>query len=427
MKLHKERLGWYFYDWANSACATSVVTVFFGPYITSVVKAAADAQGYVYPLGIPVHAGSFFPYMVSLSVLLQVIVLPILGALADYSHRKKQLLGACAYIGASAVTAMFFVENDRYLLGGILFLIANVSFGASIVVYNAFLSDVAKPEERDNVSSKGFAWGYAGGGVLLAINLLLFNNAQSLGIDSAQAVRINLALAGLWWGAFSLLPMVLLRNRQPVRTVPEGRHYLTIGFRQLRNTLAHIPQYPQTFLFLGAFLLYNEGIQTVITLSSQFGQEELNIPLYTLTVAILMVQFIAVCGALLFNSISAKLGSKRTLMITLVIWMGAVLYAYAFLQTTAQFFVLAGVIALVLGGSQALSRSLFSRIIPEGKEAEYFSIYELSDRGTSWLGPLSFGLALQFTGSYRLAILSLVVFFALGLALLSYVKRDTSS
>jgi UMF1 family MFS transporter len=180
--------------------------------------------------------------------------------------------------------------------------------------------------------------------------------------------------------------------------------------------------YPQTVLFLVAYLLYNDGIQTVIALASQFGQEELGLPISTLTSVILMVQFVALFGALAFNRVAEVLGTKRAIMVSLVIWTGTVTYAYGWLRTGGQFFALGAAIAIVLGGSQALSRALYSLMIPKGQEAEYFSLYEVSERGTSWLGPLLFGLALQFTGSYRIAILSLSIFFLLGLVLLAFVN-----
>ena len=414
----RERVGWYFYDWANSAFSTTVVTVFLGPYLTTVTKAAADPAGFVHPFGIRIYAGSFFPFAVSLSVGLQVVVLPVLGAISDYSHRKKQLLALFAYGGALATTGLYFLEGTNYLLGGALFVVANLCFGASVVIYNAFLPDIAAPKERDAVSSMGWAIGYLGGGLLLAMNLVLFARAEAFRLTAGDAARISLASAGLWWAAFTLIPMATLRRRQPIRAVPPGRSYLTVGFAQLGQTLRTMRRYPHTLLFLVAYLFYNDGVQTVINMSSQFGQEELGLPLSTLTQVILMVQFVAFFGALLFGALAKTLGSKQAIALSLVIWTGTVLYAWGPLRTATQFFVLGAVIAIVLGGSQALSRSLYSLMIPRGREAEYFSLYEVSERGTSWLGPFLFGVALQVTGSYRVAILSVVVFFVVGLVLL---------
>ncbi|MBU7600036.1 MFS transporter, partial [Streptomyces sp. P38-E01] len=196
----REQRGWYFYDWANSVFSTSVLTVFLGPYLTEVAKAAADENGYVYPLGIPVRDGSFFAYAVSASVLLSVLVMPLAGAVADRSGRKKPILAVSAYVGAGATTAMFFLEGDRYLLGGFLLVVANVAFAVGMVVYNAFLPQIALPHERDAVSSRGWAFGYAAGALVLVVNLALFLGHESLGVSEGTAVRICLASAGLWWG-----------------------------------------------------------------------------------------------------------------------------------------------------------------------------------------------------------------------------------
>lgn len=413
-----EQRGWYFYDWANSAFSTTVVTVFLGPYLTTLANSAAGTDGFLDLFGLRLKAGSFFPYVVSLSVLLQVIFLPVLGAIADYSHRKKQLMAAFAYLGALATTGMFFLHGDRFLLGGALFVFANVCFGASIVFYNAFLPEIATPDQRDAVSSKGWAIGYLGGGLLLLLNLILFSRADDFGLTTGQAVRISLASAGLWWGIFTVIPLMTLKRRQPIKQLAPTESYLTVGFKQLGRTLGKVRAYPQTLLFVVAYLFYNDGIQTVITLSSEFGQEELKLPISTLTTVILMVQFVAFFGSLLFNYVAKWIGSKHAIVFSLFIWTGSLIYAYGFLQTAFHFFILAAVIGIVLGGSQALSRSVYSQMIPKGQEAEYFSLYEVSERGTSWLGPLLFGLSLQWTGSYRVAILSLVVFFILGLGLL---------
>ncbi len=417
----RERVGWYFYDWANSAFSTSVVTVFLGPYLTTVARAAADANGFVHPFGIKVGAGSFFPYVVSLSVVFQVTLLPVLGAVADYTHRRKQMLLAFAFAGAFATMGFHFLAGTRYLLGGGLFVVANLCFGASIVFYNAFLPDLAAPEVRDSVSAMGWAIGYLGGGLLLALNLALFSRAGALGLSAGDAARISLASAGAWWALFTLVPMATLKERVRPARPPRGEHYLVAGFRQLGRTFRKARRYPQTWLFLIAYLLYNDGIQTVIALAAQFGQEELHLSMATLTTAILMVQFVAFFGSHLFNGLARWAGARRAVMASLVVWTGVVVHAYAFLATEAQFYVLCAVIALVLGGSQALSRSLYSLLIPRGEEAEYFALYEAGERGTSWIGPLLFGLALQFTGSYRTAILSLVVFFAAGLLVLGFV------
>jgi UMF1 family MFS transporter len=414
----REQRGWYLYDWANSAFAVTVVALFLGPYLTALAKAAADNAGYVHPLGITVDARSYWSYLVSLSVVLQVLVLPIMGAVADYGSRKKQYLAATAYLGAGASVAMFWLQGGGYLVGGLLFILANVSFGASVVIYNSFLPEIAPPEERDAVSSRGWGIGYLGGGLLLALNLILFTLAPRIGITSELAVRVNLASAGVWWAVFTIPTLLMLRNRAARRHLAPGRRAVGAVLGQLRHTVADIRRYPQTVMFLIAYLLYNDAIQAVLALAAQFGNDALKIPVSQLTLAILMVQFVGFFGAVGFQWLAAATGAKRAILVTLVIWTATLLYFYAAVKTTIDFFIAAAVVALVMGGSQALSRSLFSQLIPKGKEAEYFSIYEISDKGTSWLSPVVFGLALQFTGSYRIAILSLIVFFISGLAVL---------
>ena len=419
---NREQVGWYFYDWANSAFSTTVVAVFLGPYLTGVTKAAADAGSFVYPFGIPVRADSFFPYVVSLSVLLQVLILPIMGAIADFTHLKKRFMAIFAYIGAFSTIGLYFLDGGNYMLGGLLFLVANLSFGAAMVAYNAFLPDIAEANDRDKVSSIGWALGYLGGGLLLALNLVFYAMRDRFGVSQIDAVRISLASAGLWWALFTLIPLRTLKNRQPRKQLPAGERYITVGFKQLGQTLRQLPRYPQTLLFLAAYLLYNDGIQTIIALSAQFGSEELGMPTDALIRLILMVQFVAFFGALFFGFVARWLGAKRAILICLVIWTGVAIYSYTLLQTEGQFFVMGAVIALVMGGSQALSRSLFSQMIPMGQETEYFSLYEISERGTSWLGPLVFGLAIQFSGSYRLAVLLVGLFFVAGLILLPLVN-----
>jgi len=419
----REQRGWYFYDWANSAFSTTVVTVIGGPYLTAVTGSAAGADGFVNPLGIPVSAGAFFPYVISLSVFLQVIILPVVGAIADRSQRKKRLLALFAYVGSVATMGMYFIGGSAYLAGGLLFLVANLSFGASIVVYNSFLPEIAEPEERDRVSSRGWAFGYLGGGLVLAANLALFFARDSFGLSEGHAARISLLSAGAWWALFAVIPLRALRSRIPAHRSEQGANVVTAGFRQLLVTLRGARAYPQTLLFLVAYLLYNDGIQTVITLSATYGDEELGLGQSTIISAFLMVQFVAFFGALLLGMLARFFGAKRVVLGSLILWTAVIAVSYSLQAGSAwQFYLLAAFIGIVLGGSQALSRSLFSHMIPPGQEAEYFSLYEISERGTSWLGPLLFGLTYQITGSYRSALASLVIFFVAGFLLLAVVN-----
>ncbi|HEY9367195.1 MFS transporter [Streptomyces sp.] len=424
----REQRGWYFYDFACSVYSTSVVTVFLGPYLTSVAKNAADAEGFVHPLGIPVRAGSLFAYAVSVSILVAVLVMPLVGAAADRTGRKKPMLAVAAYVGATATTGMFFLDGDRYLLGAFLLIVANASLAVSMVLYNAYLPQIAAPEERDAVSSRGWAFGYTSGALVLVLNLVVYSGHDAFGLSEGAAVRICLASAGLWWGAFTLIPLRRLRDRK-LGSGAEGAEgtegaegAVGGGWRQLMATLRDMRRHPLTLSFLLAYLVYNDGVQTVISQASVYGSEELGLDQTTLITAVLLVQVLAVAGALGMGRLARTYGAKRTVLASLAVWT-LILAAGYFLPAGAPvwFFVLASAIGLVLGGSQALSRSLFSHLVPRGKEAEYFSAYEMSDRGLSWLGPLVFGLAYQLTGSYRDAIISLVIFFAVGFVLLARV------
>lgn len=419
----REQRGWYFYDFACSVYSTSVLTVFLGPYLTAVAKSAADSGGFVHPLGIPVRAGSVFPYAVSVSVVLAVLVMPMVGAMADRTGRKKPLLAVAAYLGATATAGMFFLDGERYLLGAFLLIVANASLSVSMVLYNAYLPQIAGPEERDTVSSRGWAFGYTSGALVLVLNLVLYTGHESFGLTESEAVRICLASAGVWWGAFALVPLRRLRDRRAAADgVAPGEGAVGAGWRQLVATLKDMRRHPLTLSFLLAYLVYNDGVQTVISQASVYGSEELGLDQTTLITAVLLVQVLAVAGALGMGRLARSYGAKRTILASLGVWT-LILAAGYFLpaRTPGWFYALAAAIGLVLGGSQALSRSLFSHLVPHGKEAEYFSAYEMSDRGLSWLGPLVFGLTFQLTGSYRDAIISLVIFFALGFVLLARV------
>jgi UMF1 family MFS transporter len=430
----REIFGWMMYDWANSAFSTTVAGALLSPYITTLAQANVGENGVVLSLGPlgALTAKSFFPICIAVSVLLQVFLLPVLGAIADYSHLKKRLMALFCYIGATATCLLFFVTGNLYLLGGLLFIIANLSFGASIVLYNAFLPDICTEDQSDKVSSRGFALGYMGGGLLLAMNFGLLLAGEKLGISPGLAVRLSLLSAGLWWGGFALITFARLKARAPARSLPPDKAYFTIGFSELRGTFRELARLPHTLKFLIGYLFYNDGIQTVLAMASVFLSQELFTPEQRLAGAdqtfvleiFLMVQFVAFFGALLFERIAAAVGTKNAILISLVLWSGVVIYAYGFLQTTLQAFLMGAVIAIVLGGSQALSRSLFSRMIPAGREASFFGLYEISERGTSWIGQLIFGIVVGVTGSYREAILSLIVLFVLGTVILALTNTD---
>ena len=428
----RERRAWYWFDWANSAYVTTIQTVLLGPYLTSVAKQAAcpgidsDATCHtdLHVLGIPVSPGSLVFYVVTISTIFSALVLPIVGALADRIYHRKALMCGLAWVGSLAAAAMYLITGQDWQLGVVLTIVGNMCLGSALVIYYSFLVQIATPDERDRVSSIGWSFGYLGGFVLLSLNLVVVEGHNALGLSEGHAVRFSLLSAGIWWAAFSFIPFIGLRDRPPSALVAEGErgHLAREAFGQLASTLRHLRGYPQTLTFLAAYLFFNDGIQTVISASSVYGDQQLGFSSSQLIITILLVQLVAFGGALLFGRIAAAYGAWRTILSSLVMWTGVV--TIGFFLPAHQFtlwLALAALIGVVLGGSQALSRSLYSQLIPAGREAEYFSLYQACERGTSWFGTLLFGVVQQLTDSYRWAIIALVVFFVLGGYLLAKV------
>jgi MFS transporter, UMF1 family len=427
----REQRAWYWYDWANSGYVTTVATVLFAPYLTSVAE--RDACGFagtsdrpcttdLSVLGLAVSPGSLVFYIVTLATVVSALVLPVVGAAADRSPRKKTVMAGFAWAGSAAAALMFFVTGSDWQLGALLLFLANICLGSSLVVYDAILCELATPDERDRVSSRGWALGYLGGGLLLGLNLVVVTLHGSLGLSTGLAVRLSLLSAALWWAGFTFVPYLGIRNRPAVGVVAEGGGLVRQSFGQLFATLRDLRGYPVTLTFLLAYLFYNDGIQTVIASASVYGDKQLGFGTSVLIATILLVQFVAFAGALLFGKAAEKVGARKVILAGLVIWM-LVVTAGFFLpeRRLSLFLALAVGIGLVMGGTQALSRSFFSLLIPRGREAEYFSLYQACERGTSWLGTLVFGLVHQWTDSYRPAIFALIVFFLVGGLLLAKV------
>jgi UMF1 family MFS transporter len=435
----REQRGWYFYDWANSPFYSSVTTVFGALYMSSV--AAADAKANVALngptpcvgsdgvenklqncdislLGLHFPAGSLWGYLLSAATVIQVLVLPIVGAIADRSQSKKLILGSFAMLGAVASALMFFVAGSNWQLGVVLFMLANVGYGASLIVYYSFLPDIAEPDERDAVSARGWAFGYLGGGLALALQLALYLSHDSLGMSQSLAVRICFLSSGIWWALFTIIPLRRLHQHQAPHGREKGVAAVTAGFAELKETLKAAKAYPLTLAFLGSYLIFTDGINTVVTVSAQYGKDELKFADEVLIVTILVIQFVAYFGGVLHGMVAKRIGAKKTILGSLAVWVlviGSAFFIEAGQQL--QFYAVAVGIGLVLGGTNALSRSLYSQMIPVGKEAQYYSLYTVGERGTSWLGPLLFAGIGQATGSFRLAIIALTVFFIAGFVL----------
>ena len=420
----REQKSWYFYDWANSAFATTIAGVLFGPYLIAIAEEAA-VDDRVSVLGVPVDPGALPAYVITASTLISALVLPLLGAVADRTARKKDLLAGFAWVGAFFAGLLFFLTGDNWQFGAITFIVANLCFGASAVFNDAILPLISTEAERDRVSSRGWAYGYAGGGLLLALNFVLVSFHDTFGLTEGMAVRISLLSAAVWWAAFTFIPWRGLRNHPPAEVEHVEGGVVQRSFGQLWATLKDLRNYPVALTFLLAYLFFNDGIQTVISQASVYGVEELGFPQGTMLGVYLLVQFVAVGGALLFGRIAATRGAKRTILGGLVIWM-LIVTAGLFIpeESLVPLLLLGAAIGLVLGGTQALARSYFSLLIPRGKEAEYFSFYHAMERGTSWFGTLVFGLVYTLTESYRPAIFALIIFFVVGGLLLMRVDTE---
>lgn len=430
----REQRGWVWYDWANSVFPTSIVTVFLSLYLTSVAENAAVASGQpctgrnalvgcdIALFGVHFPAGSLFGYLLAASTALEVLALPLIGAIADRTQNKRRMLAIFAYTGALATALLALVAGSNWQLGVVLFLVANTSFGASVVVYYSVLPEIATADERDGLSSRGWAFGFLGGGIALVAQLVIYLGRDALGLSEPGAVRVCFLLTGLWWALFTLVPLSTMRRHRPPEGTEQGVAVLTAGFRQLATTVRDARAYPLTLGFLAAYLVYTDGISTVTNVSGLYGERELGLDRGTLITTIVLVQFVAFAGALLHGRAARRFGAKRTIMGSLLVWVVVITAAY-FLQAGQpfQFYGIAVGIGLVLGGTNALSRSLFSQLVPPGKEAEYFSVYEVGEKATSTLGPLLFATVGQATGSFRPAILSLVIFFAIGFVAVSLV------
>jgi UMF1 family MFS transporter len=419
-----EHRAWYWYDWANSAFATTIAGVLFAPYLIAIAEEAA-VDDRISVLGISVAPGALPSFVITASTLLSALALPVIGAMADRTARKKELLAGFAWSGAAFASLLFFVTGDNWELGALAFLVANFLFGASTVVNDAILIFIADEDERDRVSSRGWAFGYAGGGLLLALNFGLVTFHDALGMGEGMAVRISMLSAALWWAGFTWIPYLRLRHHEPRHVAEVEGGLLRQSFGQLGTTLRHLRGYPMTLTFLLAYLFFNDGIQTVIASASTFGVEELGFDTGTVLATYLLVQFVAMFGALGFGRLAERYAAKPVILGGLVVWMAIVTVALVVPDEQLVPFLLLGVaIGIVLGGTQALARSYFSLLIPRGSEAEYFSFYHSMERGTSWFGTLVFGLVYQLTDSYRPAIFALIAFFLVGGLLL--VKVDTA-
>jgi MFS transporter, UMF1 family len=428
----REIFGWLMYDWANSVYYTTVIGVLIAPYLISLAQAAVGENGVVLDLGVfgAITAKSISSATTVITVAIQAFIMIFMGAIADYTSLKKTFMMIFCYVGVFTGSLLFFVQGDNYLLGCLLLIVSTVCIGSSLVFYNAYLSEICTEDQRDKVSAQGFGLGYAGGSIMLILNILLLSFKDQIGISEGLAVRICLLSAALWWGGFAIISFVLLRNRGVTHKIEEGQNILIVAFRQIFSTLKQLKKLKYTAMFLIAYLFYNDGIQTVIYSASAFISQELFVAKGVpsdpgfLLLLFLETQIVAMIGSFFWAWVSKKVGNKWTIMISLLWWSCVVIYAYGFLSERWEAWILGAAIGFVLGGTQAMSRSLYSQMIPKGRESGFFSFYEISEKGTSWMGQLVFTIVVGSTGSFRQAILALIFFFVVGSIILFFTDTE---
>ncbi len=413
---------WCLYDWGNSAFVTTVIAAVLPIYFAETVCGGSSVEWAFLGKQLSSNATSLWGYAMALAAFFVAVLAPILGATADAGGRRKQFLAIMTGIGVLATLLLSITgAGDIWLLLGILVL-GQIGFAGANVFYNSLLVSVAEPSRRDLISARGYAFGYLGGGILLAINLLMIKKPSLFGFaDTSIALRYVFISVAVWWSLFSI-PLFLKVQEGPSGGEQSFIGSLRHGISTLSSTFKHIRKNSNVFRFLISFLLYNDGIQTVIMMAAIYGKVELGLSTGNLIGALLLTQIVGVPGSLLFGRLAKKYGSKQMLFAGIIAYMFIILYAF-WMKRALDFWILAGIVGLFMGGLQAVSRGFYSRLIPDGMSAEYFGFFSVSQRFASIFGPLMFALINDITGSSRLSILSLVILFIAGGLVLITVKK----
>lgn len=407
-KNNREVLSWCLYDWAYSSFATIVISAVLPVYYSQV--AAANLPGNT--------ATVYWGYTTVIALLVSVLLAPVMGAIADYSGTKKRLLLIFAAVGIFATALLYYITTGDWLLASVFFILGNIGFSMSEVFYNAILPSIAGPEEIDRVSVKGYALGYLGGGILLALDIGLIK----LMSDKALATRISFITVSVWWAVFTIPFILNVKEPGVGKKKKTDGNILTAGFKRLSVTFSELRSYKELFLFLAAFWIYNDGIGTIIKMATIYGAE-IGISQGALIGALLMTQFVGIPFSFAFGILARHIGTKNSIMLGLFVY-SVISVAGYFMQTALHFFILAFLVGTVQGGTQALSRSLYGSMIPGDKTAEFFGFYGMSSKFAGIIGPLVFALVSQLTGTSRLSIFSLISFFIAGALILSRVDVE---
>jgi len=401
---------WLLYDWANSAFATTMMAAVLPIFYVSVAAST---------LGDEDRAASYWGLTQSLAMLFVAVMAPVLGAVADYSGYKLRFLRSFAYLGISSSALFAFVGHGDYVLASVLFIIATIGFSGGNGFYDALLPDLVPPEKRDYVSSKGYALGYVGGGILLLVNLAMIQKPALFGLPEGLAgTRIAFVTVAVWWLVFSL-PLFRQVKDRPLAVGRPLREYGAVGFRRIWETFRRLPRYPELLKYFISYWFFNDGIATIITMATVYGAT-IGIGTQHLITALVITQFVGIPFTLLFGKIAERLGSKKSLYTSLSIYLLIVIFGY-FMTSALHFYLLAAMVGFVQGGSQAVARSIFSRLIPASRSSEFFGFLSVSSKFSSMVGPFVFSIVGLWTGSSRLAILALALFFIVGIALLTRV------
>ena len=424
--------GWCMYDLANSAYITTVGAALLPIYFREGIVGDSGVDVF----GLTVSATAMWGFMLGFAALLVFLFAPVLGSIADFSAAKKKFLISFAYFGSLFATLLFFCgPGDAGKSGDVwftvvLYICTQVCFVGANVFYDAFLPHIASEDKMDSVSAKGYAYGYVGGSIQFGIALALVSLHEKIGIDQTLAVRIGMAMTGIWWAGWTLFTVKYLKEVKTDEKLPEKYSkvpklfaYLSLGIDRTINTVRKIGKFRQLTIFIIAYMAYNDGAHTVTTMAAIYGKDELGLGTTDLMVTLLLVQVVAFGGALVFSRIANRIGARRAVMISLVLWSGVVIYAY-FIQTATEFFVLGMIVGVVLGGTQALSRSFYGAMIPENASAEFYGFFSVFSKFSAIWGPFIFGFIKQVTGQARLAIISLIVFFIVGFILLAFVNDE---
>ncbi len=412
--LHRPELrAWAMYDWATSAVQTTIITAVFPIYFVKVAGAGLAESG----------ATQRLATINTVALVIIAMVSPVLGAVSDYSAAKKRFIAAFMGLGILATAGLFLVNTGDLNLASWLFVAVLVGASGSFVFYEALLPHIAATDEMDRVSSAGYALGYLGGGLLLALNLAWIQKPEWFGLSAEDNLPVRLAFVSVsvWWLLFSI-PLFRRVPEPPARIEPDegpGESPLRVAFARLGETFRELRGYRQAFLMLLAFLIYNDGIQTIIKMATAYGTE-IGIDQGALIGAILLVQFVGIPFSFLFGSLAAYIGPKRAIFLGLLAYTGISILGY-FMTSALHFYILAGLVGMVQGGTQALSRSLFASMIPQHKSGEFFGFFSVFEKFAGIFGPLIFALTIAASGSSRNAILSVIAFFAVGAAILRLV------